>query len=614
MVQQTTKSFEKGSPKCSDTSTRNHLVNYYCSLLKFSLKDDIVAGIFIFGFILTILSVEILSFQFGTLTAKFYEILPKRNGPEFIQIISRFGTFIFMMAMGKGTLMGTKALLSRSMRRNLTQYFHEKYIKFSGLKQNIFNETDVDKLPLDSPDQRIADDIFKFCQGILDIFEIIFISPVLIFFYTLQVYDKLSFTSLSLIYSHFLISFFILRFGMKQLKELTVKLEEREANFRSEHVNIKVNSESLLLINSGNLFERIKESLNFQLMKLLFTKKKLIITESIMEIGKTFFSYSGSFLNFLLLAGELTWGRWKTETDITKITNLISLTSFLSLYLIFQLSRMTSVIDSLGILNGQVQRLGQLLKRIDNCSVNGNSDNSDHSDLSSLEPDNFEVSIKNITIKPGHDIFISGSNGAGKTSILRYLTGVWNPSEEKDDENKILIKLADNLFKYPVNFADFNLHSRPFLMTCPQNYVLFTGSLYDILGLKHQEVDNMQDKDEESILLKTKTALDDLVRSVLITTGLPIERLEPFDQVRSLTTWQTILTPGQHQRLSLSRALITRPHFIALDETCLAMNWEETSKILNEFNRLNVTVLFIDPSGKSEEDFGTFFKAKYEIK
>lgn len=568
-------------------------------IIKACLKNDIVAGIFIFGFISILLAVEILSFQFGTLTAKFYEIIPHRSGPEFTTMIARFSTFIVMMALGKASLMGTRALLARSMRRNLTQYFHSKYLRFSGLKLNVTEPRNTEPL-IDAPDQRITEDVDKFSKGVLNILEIVFMSPILIIFYTVQVYSKLSLVSVVSIYTHFLLSFLVLRLGMRRLKELTVKLEQREALFRAEHLNIKVNSESFLLINSQNLLDKVKLNLNHQLTLLLFTTKQLIITESAMEMGKNFFSYSGALLNFLLLTGELTWGQWRSERDPAKIANLISLTSFLSLYLIFQLSKLTSVIDSLGILNGQVERLSQFLKQLE---LENNEDNTGSIDFDTLEIVVKDSNNSALSVRLNENLLISGPNGSGKTTILRHLTGIWTPAlgQLVIKQNGHTLSSA-NVIR---NFTGMSVNQRPLLMACPQSFVVFTGSLYDLLGLNTVKSDGTVD--EESIIDDTN---EKRVQEALKISGLPVS-LEPFDLVRSLTTWQSILTPGQHQRLSLTRALIHRPHLLALDETCLAMGEEEAEVILGEMERMGITVIYVDPTCNKRLD--AFFAHKHEI-
>ncbi len=590
------------TPPVMTTKTISVTAKASCfKLINYSLKSDLIGGIFIFGWICTLLTVEILSFQFGSLTAKFYEILPRKNGIEFGEMCVKFGAFLVMMALGKGSLLATRGLLGRAMRRNLTHCLHERYIKSQGLKSLLQSPF------LDNSDQRITEDVDRFTHGLVDITEVIIMAPVLVIFYTVQVSQRLGSVSLALIYAHFLASLLILRLGMSRLKDLTAKKEQREAEFRYEHVNLRANAESFVLINSDTLFKRLHFNLNSQLRRLLFTTKQFIMTESVMELGKNLFSYSGALLNFALLAGELTWGRWRTETDPAKIANLISMTSFLSLYLIFQLSKLAGVVDSLGILNGQIKRLTEFLNILERKSNNNNVDSLTSDSDFEIEFNSFKYSNPSnlnlfsndsglsLTFKSGDNVLVSGPNGSGKTSILRLISGVWHV--QSDCSGYFTVKPSK-----PST-------DRPFMMTCPQTCALFSGSLYDLLGIKDSKIIDGDD-DEESV--KKQISQSPQVEESLSTVGLSIKDLEPFNLVRSISTWQSILTPGQHQRLSIARAILHRPHLLAMDESCLAMNNQETLRILEELHKRNVTVIFIDPAESSKE-FESFFQCKINL-
>lgn len=553
---------------------RDNIISVYFKLINYSLKGDLVGGIFIFGWICTLFAVEILSFQFGILTASFYSILPSRNSGKLVEIIVRFCTFLMMMAIGKGSLMATRGLLGRAMRRNLTQFLHSNYITLRGLKA-----LHRDSENLDCPDQRITEDVDKFTLGLLEISEIIFLTPVLTTFYTIQVSSKLGFGSILAIYSHFLLSIFILKFGLKKLRELTAEKEKREANFRNEHVSLRNMNESLIFINSESLLGNLQKNLNFQLKKLLFTSKTLLITESVYELTKSFFSYSGALLNFLLMAGEMSWGLWKDEKDSTRIAELISMTSFLSLYLIFQLSKLASVTDLIGSLNGQITRLSQLLRAIE----------TSHDQVLESVLVRELIEFKNFTgivnemllyenfslkIDLGENVLITGKNGSGKTSILRFITGLW-----------------------PISGGNIKIYSKRFTC-CPQNFVIFSGSLYDLLGINFFNCEESS-VDEESKIIES---FDDEIKDILDVVGLDTKLFEPFNKFRSISTWQSILTPGQHQRIALARAFLSQPHLVVLDETFLAMSQKETERILKEFEKRKVSILVLDPTGDIRTD------------
>lgn len=602
----------------------SHLLSRYGKLVHYGLKDDIVGAIFIFGWFLSLFSVEILSFQFGRLTAQFYEILPERRKISLISALLRFTTFLVMMAMGKGTLFAVKGLLSRAIRKNLMSHLHSQYLTLQGIQIATPPPATITKaaMKIDHPDQRITDDVENFSINIVQVAEILLVCPVLIVFYNAQLNAKLSTLSVVLIYAHFMVSLLVLRLGMGKLRELTVKSESRGADLRAEHVSLASNAEAFHLINSQSLLDRLQSGLNEQVRRLLFTTKHLILTESLMELGKTFFTYSGALLNFLLMAAELTWGRWKSETDVAQVASLISLTSFLSLYLIFTLSRLAGIVDLLGVLNGQVERLTQLSQAID-------SENNRKTQQSRSSENYFKITFKNFnytlqndhkqlykhplnfSIEPNQHTLLLGKNGSGKTSIIRFISGLWRAKAFNGHNINGGDNITEQMKSIDVTKPKQEYPScRPFFMTCPQNPTFFSGSLFDLLALQPEVSESRASKqDEESCESRTMPSeeLKEQVREALTIVGLDPNVLEGlFTTPQPITTWQTILTPGQHHRLCLARALIHRPHLLILDETFTSMNPQEAEQLMAHIIKDSKTTILCIDSSSSFANCSTF--------
>lgn len=639
--------------KVSDSSTESFsYAKSYLILIKRSISSDCVAMIFISGWLMALISAEVLTFQFGQLTSKFYDLLPKAQDVGFDGSLvrlqfCRFGIFIVLMSISRGVLFGVRGLLGRSMRRNLNEFFHTKYICLTGFNKIYSNNLSLacgtgSGVSFDNPDQRITDDIESFGRGLLEIGEILFISPILVFIYTIQVSNRLTPTSVCMIYAHFVVCTLLLRFGINKLSNLTQKREELEADFRSEHVQISSNLEGFLLNNQETILSGgLKKNLLSQLDTILSTTKKLIILEGVLEFGKSLNSYSGSLLNFLLLFIELS--HWRSDFDKSSAAERISLTSFLSLYLIFQLSRIAGIVDLLGKLNGQVKRLTAFRTLLEEHKKgNSNSNNTDNQSADGFGTENdqiqksyntnntttkasdFKLEISNFTgqtpagkalnynsvnisMKKGENLLISGENGSGKTSLLRFICGVWKTqhiSTESNYEKKFVLSGG----------SDFKL------MVCPQNPILFTGTIYDLLGLKTPTEPEAKYEDEnenkfigdtqiEEGIIKSSAATFAVLNDAVINEALQIVGLSDTNTntnsssggiIRTRQEWYNTFTPGQLQRLSLARILIHRPALAALDETCVAMNHPEAMEILKQMNERGTSVILTDPNGDFE--------------
>ena len=152
--------------------------------------------------------------------------------------------------------------------------------------------------------------------------------------------------------------------------------------------------------------------------------------------------------------------------------------------------------------------------------------------------------IANLSIKPGEKIAILGPVGAGKTSLLRLLAGLYKPQQ-----GRILLDDVDLAHIAKPNLAEAVGYVQ-------QEASLFSGTLRDNLIL------GMIDPGDEAILAAAK--ISGLLNSVI--TPNPQGLQQPIFE------GGTGLSGGQKQLVHLTRAFLLKPNIWLLDEPTAAMD------------------------------------------
>ncbi|GAA0788175.1 ABC transporter ATP-binding protein [Hathewaya limosa] len=209
---------------------------------------------------------------------------------------------------------------------------------------------------------------------------------------------------------------------------------------------------------------------------------------------------------------------------------------------------------------------GKSLKNTEQCTV-------EFKNVSFKYPRCDEYTLKNvsITIKQGEKLSVVGSNGAGKTTFIKLLTRLYEPTDGEILLNGINIKEYnyDEYMKLlSVVFQDFKL----FAFTVKENIVLNNEEENNDRGIENSLKQSGLEKD----ILKMPEGIDTHIYKIFEENGIEF-------------------SGGQSQKLAISRAVYKDAPIVVLDEPTAALDPIAESEIYSRFNELigNKTAIYI---------------------
>jgi len=468
---------------------------------------------------------------------------------DFMTAIERRHTHGFWLAMAKwvgsfGLAMlidvffrWAQDSLALAWREWLTQHLIKRYLNNRAYYRLRGSES------IDNPDQRISEDVRNFTVDSLS-YALMAMSSVMTLFGFLGVLWSISgeLVGLALVYA-FVGTYLCFLIGRK-LVGFHYERYQREGDMRYGLVRVRDNAESIAFYR-GEKREHL--DLVRRLAALVLTMRTIIGWNRKLGYFRISYDYLARALPFLIagpmfMHGELQFGHVAQAAEaFAQVLGAVTLISSnfegMSAYLAGS-QRLGSLWDDLDDFDADEDRIAlESKQQLDETSSLVRLDN-----LTVITPDRTKILARELTFElhPRQSLIIMGESGAGKSSVLRTIAGLW-----------------------PGGSGSLERPALNHLMFLPQRPYMVPGSLRD--QLRYPFPDRGLDDDEIRQVVEQVNLADVLARVD-----------SDFDCV---IDWRNVLSLGEQQRVAFARLFLRKPQFAFLDEATSALDETNQSRL-----------------------------------
>ncbi|XP_025056957.1 ATP-binding cassette sub-family D member 4 isoform X8 [Alligator sinensis] len=191
---------------------------------------------------LTLLCVTLLEqlviYQVGLIPSQYYGVLGNKDLSGFKTLTAIALVLIVVNSTLKSFDQFISNLMYVSWRKTLTEDLHCQY--FEGQVYYTLNVLHED---IDNPDQRISQDVERFCRQLSSMASKLIISPFTLAYYTYQCFHSTGWLGPVSIFGYFVIGTVVNKMLMSPIVSKLVQQEKLEGDFRFKHMQIRVNAE-----------------------------------------------------------------------------------------------------------------------------------------------------------------------------------------------------------------------------------------------------------------------------------------------------------------------------------------------------------------------------------
>lgn len=438
--------------------------------------------------------------------------------------------------------------LSVNWRQWLTIHVLGKYFS-NRAYYHINNDSDID-----NPDQRISNNIDGFTSTTLGYIFTLF-SSLLSFASFAGIIWSISSKLVLVLLAYAAIGTLVTMLLGNRLLSLNVEAQQKGADFRYGLVHIRDNVEPIAFYQGE---AREQRQVTGRLRDAIAVNLKLIGWQRNLSFFTTGYNYIPLALPFVVLSpdyfsnridfGTLTQAFGASFTVIASLTVIISQFNGLSSFAA-GIARVESFDSALDRTTDGRQPTGSptIDSRVDSRLALEN--------VTLLTPDYRHTLVRNTTaaLSPGKGLLIAGASGAGKSSLLRGVAGLWNAGEGR-------------IVRPPLQE----------MMFLPQRPYMIRGTLREQLIYPDME----------------REATEQELREILTRVNLP-DLPERFGGLESAMEWGELLSLGEQQRLAFARLLFTVPRYAILDEATSALDISNEARLYQQLQQSGMSYVSV---------------------
>ncbi|KAJ3373461.1 hypothetical protein HDU91_000076 [Kappamyces sp. JEL0680] len=524
------------------------------------------------------------------------------EGKAFLRTLAAFMTIALPATYTNSMIRYLQSKLALALRTKLTSHVHKLYMNHN----TYYKAINLDNR-IDGADQLITTDINRFCTALANLYSNLGKPLLDIVIFNYQLSRSIGLTGMYGLFLNYIITASILRAATPPFGRLAAQEAKLEGDFRTAHSRLITNAEEIGFYNGENLEKSILDKTYSRLIKHINSIYRIRIGYNMFEDFIVKYSWSAVGLimaSIPVFFPEAAGGRTKREEAALAVSDYSPLpgesipaldakTGSRTQGFITNKRLMVSLADAggrvmysykeLSELAGYTYRVYNMLRVFEDLSadrylqpdtvhdalykmdeikgeVKYNNELVGFKDTDVVTPmgDTCLISRLSVRISPGEHLMITGSNGSGKTSILRVLAGIW-----PHFSGTITRPSAEHIFYVP---------QRPYLAI---------GTLREQVIYPHsvEQMKHAGRTDEELMEILKIVYLD----------YIPA-REGGWEAVKE---WKDVFSGGEKQRMQLARLFYHQPRFAVLDEATSAVSTDVEALMYNSAKERGITLITI---------------------